>query len=94
MTLPQKTQDALDHGREGMTAHESGMFSADGPEAVQLFRLLTIRNALEFEIRTGMKMSRISALAAANDALGTNYRRKQKALDHMNDILGWDVRDQ
>jgi hypothetical protein len=88
MTLPQKTQDALDHGREGMTAHESGMFSADGPDAVQMVRLFTIRSALDFEVRTGMKMTRVSALAAANDALGTNYKRKATALKAMNELLG------
>lgn len=88
MTLPQKTQDALDHGREGMSTSEHGTFMASGPDAVQLYRLKVIQHSLDFEIRTGMKMSRFSALKAANAALGTNYRRKAQALTAMNEILG------
>lgn len=88
MTLPQKTQDALDHGREGMSFSEHGTFMASGQDAVQLYRLAVIQRSLAFEIETGMKMSRFSALKAANAALGTNYKRKAQALAAMNEILG------
>lgn len=88
MTIPQSTQSAIENGAQGFETSESGAFMATGPDAVNLYRLLVIRKSLEFEIRTGMKMTRVSALKAANAALGTNYKTKQKALNHLNDLLG------
>jgi hypothetical protein len=88
MTLPQKTQDAIDYGRDGITVREGGGMSADGEAAVHLYRLHVIQHSLDFEIKTGVKMSRFSALKAANAALGTNYKRKAQALAHMNELLG------
>lgn len=85
--LPQATQDALDNGAAGVTVTETGAVFFDGPDAVNLYRLKVIQNALAFEIKTGMKMWRMSALKAANATLGTNYKRKQQALDHLNAIL-------
>ena len=87
MPLPQHTQDAIDYGRDGITVREGGGMSADGEAAVHLYRLHVIQHSLEFEIKTGVKMSRFSALKAANAALGTNYRRKQQALDALNYLL-------
>lgn len=87
MTLPTNTQAALDNGAKGIEVREGGAWSASGPDAVNLVRLVVIRKALEFEIRTGMKMSRVSALKAANEALGTNYKTKQKALGHLDGLL-------
>lgn len=84
--LPDRTIDALTRGPENVEAVE-GMVLFDGPEAVDLFRLISIRSALRFEVRTGMKMTRVSALAAANEVLGTTYRRKQQALDHLDGLL-------
>lgn len=86
-TLPQSTEKALENGAAGFETSESGAFMASGEDAVNLYRLLVIRKSLEFEIKTGMKMTRVSALKAANAALGTNYRRKQQALDHLNLLL-------
>lgn len=86
-TLPQSTEKALENGAAGFETSESGTFVASGKDAVNLYRLLMIRKGLEFEIKTGMKMTRGSMLAAANAALGTNYRRKQQALDHLNLLL-------
>lgn len=86
--LPESTLDALTTGRHGFEFDEDGNFrGASGTAAVGLYRLITIQNALAFEVRTGMKMSRVSALKAANAALGTNYKRKQKALDHITAVL-------
>jgi hypothetical protein len=84
--IPDRTVDALTKGPEGLTDHD-GMIMAAGPDAVHLVRLVAIRSALAFEIETGMKMTRVSALAAANAALGTKYRRKQQALDHLEGLL-------
>jgi hypothetical protein len=62
--------------------HEGGGISFVGCEAVNVFKLATLISALEFEHKTGMKMSRhISALAAAKRITGlkTNDRTKHIA---------------
>ena len=84
--LPERTLDALTKGHEKIEPLSGGGWIA-GEEGVDLFRLIAIRSALGFEIRTGMKMTRQSALKAANQALGTNYRRKQQAYDHLDSLL-------
>lgn len=85
--LPERTLDAVTKGPENITATAGATFF-DGPEAVDLFRLVALKSALSLEIRTGMKMSRgVSTLAVANEALGTTYRRKQDALDHLTGVL-------
>jgi len=87
-SLPERTLDALTKGREGLVFDEDGEFrGADGHAAVDLFALVLCRNALEFEVRTGMKMSRHSALAAANRMLGTNHRTKKRALEHLSAVM-------
>ena len=86
--LPESTLEALTNGPKGFDFDEEGNFrGASGQAAVGMFRIIMIQNALQFEFRTGMKMSRVSALAAANQVLGTDYRRKQKALDHITAVL-------
>lgn len=85
--LPEHTVSALTKGHEGVEVHPHGTVTFDGPDAVHLYRLHVIRTSLAFEVKTGMKMTRVSALKAANAALGTKYRRKQQALDHLNGLL-------
>lgn len=87
--IPERTQAALDHGREKFHYYEDGSFAgADGPEGVDLFRLHVIRQALSFEVKhPGMKMTRFSALKAANEVMGTTYRTKKKALDAIDALL-------
>ena len=88
-TLPQSTQSALENGAAGFEHDAEGNFrGAIGQDAVMLYRLRVIQRSLAFEIKTGMKMSRVSALKAANASLGTNYKRKQQALDHLDSLLG------
>lgn len=45
--------------------HPSGAVSFIGEDGVGLFRLLTLRSALKLQATTGMKASRISAVACA-----------------------------
>jgi len=45
--------------------HESGAMSFTGEDGVGLFRLITLYHSLKLQARTGMKMSRISAVACA-----------------------------
>ena len=87
MALPERTIVAVTEGPDHVHGGHGGT-SFDGPAAVDLFRLVVIARGLHFEIKTGMKMrAGLSMLKAANDALGTNYRRKQQAYDHLQSLL-------
>lgn len=88
MTLPQNTQNALDNGAAGIKViPETGAVMMVGIDAVTLCRLIAIKHALAFEIKTGMKMSRVSALAAARQATGENFRTKVQALMFLETLL-------
>jgi hypothetical protein len=45
--------------------HESGSVTYSGPDGVALYRLITLKHALKMQATTGMKMTRISAVACA-----------------------------
>ena len=47
------TSIAVEKGRQGITVHEGGGISIDGPDAVSLYRLIMIKSGMEFEIKTG-----------------------------------------
>lgn len=87
--LPQETLDALSEGRKGFSYTEDGQFQgAGGREAVNLFILHSLVSYLRLEIKTGMRMTaKASTLAKANAVLGTNYKRKDKALAHLEQVL-------
>ncbi len=87
--LPTETLDAVTRGRQGFSYDEEGNFrSAGGREAMDLFILISLRSYLRLEIKTGMKMTaKASTLKKANQMLGTNYKRKQQALDHLEAVL-------
>ena len=87
--IPNDTLDALTKGRSGFKYYEDGqLMSASGEEAVNLFVLHSLVAYLKLEIKTGMKMTaKASTLRKANEILGTNYNRKQKALDHLEAVL-------
>lgn len=52
----------------------------DTPDGIYMYRLLSIAHSLAFEIKTGMKMSRISALKVAKADGLTKASRKPAAL--------------
>lgn len=87
--LPQETLDALSEGRKGFSYTEDGEFQgAGGREAVNLFVLHILVSSLRLEVETGMRMTaKASTLAKANAVLGTNYKRKDKALAHLEQVL-------
>lgn len=87
--LPNKTLDALTEGREGFDYDTEGNFTGCGGEkAIDLLRLHYLHSALELELKTGMKISgKVKTLRVANEMLGTNYKRKQQALEHLNQIM-------
>ena len=52
-----------------------------GKNNIELFRLKMIISGLEFEIKTGMKMSRISARDAAKQTLGLNSKSRVRNIE-------------
>jgi hypothetical protein len=87
--LPNETLDAVTKGREGFDYDTEGNFTgAGGTDAINLLRLHTLYSTLKLEVKTGMNWSsRFSTLAVANQMLGTNYKRKAKALEHVEAVL-------
>ena len=63
-----------------------GGFSITGKRDIHLFVLIQLRSALKFELKTGMKMSRVSALAAAKSRFGLKGN-KQKVYDQLCKIV-------
>jgi hypothetical protein len=87
--IPSKTLDALTEGREGFEYDSKGeFFSCGGEKSMNLLRLHSLYSSLKLELETGMKISaRVNTLRIANEMLGTNYKRKQKAFDHLESIM-------
>jgi len=52
-----------------------------GKTNIELFRLKTIITGLEFEIKTGMKMSRFSARDAAKQTLGLSSKSRVQSIE-------------
>jgi hypothetical protein len=52
-----------------------------GKNNIELFRLKTIITGLEFEIKTGMKMSRFSARDAAKQTLGLSSKSRVQSIE-------------
>lgn len=71
-----------------MNTNENGSISLSGRDEVMMYAWFATRRALAFEIKTGMKMTRVSALQSGkrNGFIPPNVRTKQKALDHMNAV--------
>lgn len=85
--IPNRTLDAVTKGREGFRYDEDGTFTgADGREAVDLYTLIVLHSYLQLQIKTNMRF-RVNLLAKANEVLGTNYKRRQQALDHLGAVL-------
>ena len=63
----------------------------DTPEGIEHFRIAAIISALRIEVKTGMKMSRMSALAAARQYV--DARTKRDALAKLEalyeELYGW-----
>ena len=54
---------------------------------IELFRLRTIIAGLEFEMKTGMKMSRISARDAAKHTLGYSPKARVQSIQLLTDMV-------
>lgn len=62
--------------------HANGSMSFSGEDGVGLFRLITLYHALRLQARTGIKMSRVSAVACAR-RLGYSGRTAKTLLEDM-----------
>ena len=88
MPLPEHTLEALTNGQENMRFNEDGELTSASGSGVDLYVLVSLVSWIKLELKTGMKMTRHgSTLRKANEMLGTNYRRKQQALDHLEALL-------
>jgi len=86
--LPEQTLEALTNGRKDFIYNEDGMFMGASGAGMDLFVLHSLVRYLRLEIKTGMKMTaKASTLRKANEVLGTNYKRKAKALEHLEAVL-------
>jgi hypothetical protein len=88
MPLPEHTLEALTNGANNMSFNENGEMTSASGSGVDLYVLLSLVSWIKLELKTGMKMTRHgSTLKKANEMLGTNYKRKQQALDHLEALL-------
>ena len=88
MTLPEHTLEALTNGHNNMEFNENGDMTSAHGSGVDLYILISLVSWIKLELKTGMKMTaKGSTLKKANEMLGTNYRRKQQALDHLEALL-------
>ncbi len=87
--IPSKTLDALTEGREGFRYDAEGNFTGCGGEkSIDLLRLHYLHSSMKLELKTGAKISRnVNTLKVANQLLGTNYKRKAQALEHLESIM-------
>ena len=60
-------------------------FTLDTPEAINMYRLLTMRSALKLEIKTGMRMRGNGWFNAAKALTGKKTR--QACFDALNKII-------
>ena len=88
MALPEQTLEALTNGQDNMRFNEDGHLTSASGSGVDLYVLVSLISWIELELKTGMKMTaRGSTLKKANEMLGTNYKRKQQALDHLKSVM-------
>ena len=88
MALPESTIEALTNGHQHMEFNEDGHMTSASGSGVDLYVLVSLVSWIKLELKTGMKMTaKGSTLKKANQMLGTNYKRKQQALDHLEALL-------
>ena len=87
--IPSKTLDALTEEREVYSYDTEGNFTgAGGEKSIDLLRLHYLYSSMKLELKTGAKISRnVNTLKVANQMLGTDYKRKEKALAHLESLM-------
>lgn len=89
MALPERTIEAVTNGQQHMEFNENGEMTSASGIGVDLYILHSLVGWIKLELKTGMKMTaKGSTLKKANEMLGTNYRRKEQALAHLESLLG------
>jgi hypothetical protein len=88
MALPEQTLEALTNGHNHIKFDENGEMTSASGSGLDLYVLVSLIGWIKLELKTGMKITaRGSTLRKANEVLGTNYKRKQQALDHLEGLL-------
>lgn len=67
-----------------MSTSTEGSVVVDTPAGIAFAGLLSLRGRLRIELNTGMRHSGGSTLKAYNNAMGTNFKTKKKALKDCN----------
>ena len=73
-------------GVPGLQQLEGGAIIADGPAAVDFYALLALKHGLAFEVKTGMKKSRVNLLDVAR-RYGFDGRTKKQALEYITNLV-------
>ncbi len=86
-------KEAVAEGSKGITAHANGGISIVGPDAINLARLLMIKSGMEFEARTGMRLTKAvpSCFTIARREFGLKGN-KQKLYQQFCEMHGFDMR--
>jgi len=87
--LPNETLSTVTAGRKGFEYGKDGDLQAvSGEQGINLLRLHYLYSSMKLELKTRMKISgKVNTLKVANQMLGTNYKRKQQAFDHLEAVL-------
>jgi hypothetical protein len=83
---PAPTPKTLDEVRDLIHTNSPKHPLLTASDQVLFFALLQTKYQLRIEVSTGLRHSRGSTLKALNHAFGTNFTRKQQALDFMEEI--------
>lgn len=56
-------------------------------DQIPMFRLLTMKQAMKFELKTGIKMTRINVFSLVRNEFGIKARKKQAVYDQFCEML-------
>lgn len=85
-TLNPSDLKTLDDIRNLIRGHAPNHPLLTASDQVLVFALLQTKYQLRIEVSTGLRNSRGSTLKALNHTFGTNFKRKQQALDFMDEV--------
>jgi hypothetical protein len=73
--------------REGFNGPLGEVQMIEGPEAMQLFRLITLKSALRFNMKTGMKITRGYSLKLVKQTTGLKTNNKHLHMLKLDEMI-------
>lgn len=73
--------------KEGMNGPLGTVRSIDGPDAMELLRLITLQQALRFNMNTGMNVTRMFSMKLVKQVTGLRTNDKKKQDDKLTDMI-------